>query len=166
MYYTKIKVDNQIYQLSKTYNKQSLRNCVKINFSKLMDDKELMYCLNSFDAICFDPNLYQLSAHNNGGLVCLIYGVTKDETFKCEIFSWNHMYGKYSKKVFRALSIEAFKDLNKKGVNTFILPVLKKRHRSKIYQNLLKKAFPEMERDESMDTEELEFFKINLIKIV
>lgn len=166
MYYTKIKVDNEIYDLSKTYNTQRLKKCLKLNFSQIMGTNELMTIMGTFEAIETSDFLFYRTLHKDGNLICFPFGHIDGNIFTCHVFSWNHVYMRYSKKIFRAFAIEVFKDLMEEGVDTFLIPVLKSRFKSNIYQKLLKNAFPEIEEDTERDDKSLKYLKINLKKIV
>ena len=166
MYYTKIVVNGETYEVSHQYNTKELRSLLKYSMAKIVSFKYLSQTLQSFDRIISQDSKRCILLYQNNVLVAYILGSVVEKDFKAYYFCWNDTYKSYSSGAFRALTNELFKKLNKEGLRYFLIPTLKHRRRANTFFNLLKRVFPEGELDPNLDTEDIKYLKLNLPKIV
>ena len=166
MYYTKIVVDEETYEVSDEYNIRDLKKCLRYNFASIMNNKFLLDNLNNFNKLINENSRNRYILQYNGLLVGFVLGSFKDNNYKATIFCWNHIYKRFSRKLLRAWSLLVFKRMRDDGIGYFIIPILKHRKNFKNYFKLMQRVFPEGELDSTMDTENVKVLKINLSKIV
>lgn len=166
MYYTKIVINGETYEVSHQYNIKELRSLLKYSMAKIVSFKDLSQNLQFFDKIISEDSKRCILLYQNNVLISFILGSVVENNFQAYYFCWNDTYKRYSSSAFRALTNQLFKELKQEKLKYFLIPALKRRKRAGAFFNLLQRVFPEGDLDLSLDTKDVKILKLNLSKIV